>query len=109
MNDKESIIAAIKGSSVVFAVTNYWEKMSAEIEIEQGKVMADASKAAGVERFFWSSLPNVSKGMRISLKTIQSISNHLQKPMANSPLSTISTAKPRSKSMFDPSACQQPS
>lgn len=61
MNDKESIIAAIKGSSVVFAVTNYWEKMSAEIEIEQGKVMADASKAAGVERFFWSSLPNVSK------------------------------------------------
>lgn len=62
MNDKDSIIAAIQGSSVVFAVTNYWEKMSAEIEIEQGKVMANASKAAGVERFFWSSLPNVSKG-----------------------------------------------
>ncbi|RDI84213.1 hypothetical protein Vi05172_g5988 [Venturia inaequalis] len=61
MNDKDSIIAAIQGSSFVFAVTNYWEKMSAEIEIEQGKVMADASKAAGVERFFWSSLPNVSK------------------------------------------------
>jgi hypothetical protein len=63
MNDKESIIAAIKGSSVVFAVTNYWEKMSAEIEVEQGKVMADASKAASVERFFWSSLPAVSKGI----------------------------------------------
>lgn len=69
MNDKESIIAAIKGSAAVFAVTNYWEKMSAEIEIEQGKVMADASKAAGVERFFWSSLPNVSKGMKTSLKS----------------------------------------
>lgn len=62
MNNKESVIAAIRGSSAVFAVTNYWEKMSAEMEIEQGKVMADASKAAGVERFFWSSLPHVSKG-----------------------------------------------
>jgi NmrA-like family len=39
-----------------------WEKMSQEIEINQGKNIADACKATNVERFIWSSLPNVSKG-----------------------------------------------
>jgi hypothetical protein len=38
-----------------------WEQNSTEVEIAQGKAMADASKAAGVERLIWSSLPNVSK------------------------------------------------
>jgi uncharacterized protein YbjT (DUF2867 family) len=38
-----------------------WEKNSADAEIAQGKAMADAAQAAGVEHFVWSSLPNVSK------------------------------------------------
>lgn len=55
------MFTAIKGSSVVFGVTNFWEKGLPEVEVAQGKAMADASKEAGVERFIWSSLPNVSK------------------------------------------------
>jgi uncharacterized protein YbjT (DUF2867 family) len=55
------VTEAIKGSSIVFGVTNFWEKASADAEIEQGKAMADACKEAGVDRFIWSSLPNVSK------------------------------------------------
>jgi uncharacterized protein YbjT (DUF2867 family) len=35
--------------------------MSEEVEVQQGKNMADAAKAAGVERFIFSSLINVSK------------------------------------------------
>ena len=35
--------------------------MDPQIEENQGKNMADACKEAGVDRFIWSSLPNVSK------------------------------------------------
>ena len=52
---------AIKGSSVVFAVTNYWEKLDMKAEIQQGKNLVDAAKEAGVELFIWSSLLNVAK------------------------------------------------
>ena len=38
-----------------------WEKASADIEIAQGKAMADAAVAEGVDLLIWSSLPNVTK------------------------------------------------
>jgi putative NADH-flavin reductase len=66
LNDKASVKKAIEGSAVVFGVTNYWEKMSAEVELNQGKNIVDAAKEAGVERLIWSSLPNVSKGIHFS-------------------------------------------
>jgi uncharacterized protein YbjT (DUF2867 family) len=37
--------------------------MNADLEIQQGKNMADAAKETGVERFIWSSLANVTKGI----------------------------------------------
>lgn len=61
MNDKESLQAAIKGSYAVFAVTNFWETRSEEIEVKQGKNMADACLAEGVEHLVWSALPYVTK------------------------------------------------
>ena len=38
-----------------------WEKASASVEIAQGKAMADAAVAEGVNFLIWSSLPNVTK------------------------------------------------
>ncbi|KAK8851495.1 NmrA-like family protein [Apiospora arundinis] len=61
LNDKASIVEALKGSYAVFAVTNYWEKMDDKLEIQQGKNLADAAKEAGVEFLIWSSLYNVNK------------------------------------------------
>lgn len=52
---------AMKGSSAVFTVTNYWEKMDMQLEIQQGKNLADAAKRNGVEHYIWSSLLNVTK------------------------------------------------
>ncbi|KAL8977813.1 MAG: hypothetical protein Q9205_006462 [Flavoplaca limonia] len=37
-----------------------WEKGLAELEVAQGKAMADAAIAAGAELIVWSSLPNVT-------------------------------------------------
>lgn len=80
MDDKSSLSTALAGSSVVFAMTNCkdidvsatsdgihayttldWEKISAEVEVAQGKAIADAAVAAGAEFIIWSSLPNVTR------------------------------------------------
>jgi uncharacterized protein YbjT (DUF2867 family) len=61
LNSRDSILSAIKGSSAVFGVTNYWEKGTLEHEVAQGRNLADAAKEAGVEHLIWSSLPYVSK------------------------------------------------
>ncbi|KAL8802531.1 MAG: hypothetical protein Q9182_003771 [Xanthomendoza sp. 2 TL-2023] len=61
LSDKESIQKVINGAHVVFAVTNYWEYMSKDIEVTQGKNIADACKAAGVSLLIWSSIPHAGK------------------------------------------------
>ncbi|KAI4240357.1 MAG: hypothetical protein L6R40_005183 [Gallowayella cf. fulva] len=61
LSDKESVQKAIDGSHAVFAVTNYWEYMSKDIEVSQGKNIADACKAAGVSILIWSSIPHAGK------------------------------------------------
>jgi uncharacterized protein YbjT (DUF2867 family) len=61
LNDAASVKAAIKGASVVFGVTNFWEKMSAELETQQGKTIVDACKEENVDRLIFSTLLNVSE------------------------------------------------
>jgi len=36
----------MKGAYAVFAVTNFWESRSADVEVQQGKAMADAAKVS---------------------------------------------------------------
>jgi len=61
LNDVSTLKNAMKGAYGVFAVTNYWESRSAEVEVKQGKAMADAAKVAGVQHFIFSSLLNVTE------------------------------------------------
>jgi uncharacterized protein YbjT (DUF2867 family) len=44
LSDKESIQKALKGAYGVYAVTNYWDQKSADLEFAQGKNIADACK-----------------------------------------------------------------
>lgn len=71
LNDRPSLEKAIEGSYAVFAVTNYWETMSSSIEVQQGKNIADAAKAAGVKHFVWSALPNVTELTNGTLRAVQ--------------------------------------
>ena len=61
MDDKATLVKAMKGASAVFALTNYWESMDAEKEVKQGKNLVDAAKETGVQQFIWSSLLDVNK------------------------------------------------
>lgn len=44
LNNPSTLTAALKDAYAVFAVTNYWETRSAEVEMKQGKAIADAAK-----------------------------------------------------------------
>jgi hypothetical protein len=41
-------------------ISTVWEKANFDIDVAQGKNLADASKEAGVQHLIWSSLPNVT-------------------------------------------------
>jgi len=63
--DKESLVAALRGSEAVFGVTAPIFPIKAEGEGPNEQVwginMVDAAKEAGVKFFIWSSLPSVKK------------------------------------------------
>ena len=61
MSDPEALKSAISASYAVFAVTNFWETMSKDTEVQQGKTIANICKETGVKHLVWSSLPNASK------------------------------------------------
>ena len=64
MSSEASAAPAVQGAHTVFLVTNFWESMSADKEIAQGKAVTDASKASGVQRMIFSSLINVTEASR---------------------------------------------
>ncbi|KAL6692997.1 NAD(P)-binding protein [Trichoderma pleuroticola] len=60
LNDEASVGKVIKGSDVGFGMTNFWKSQSSEVEITQGKYIADACKVLGVQVLFWPTLCNAS-------------------------------------------------
>ncbi|KAF3406263.1 NmrA-like family domain-containing protein 1 [Talaromyces pinophilus] len=60
MSSPATAAPAVENAHTVFFVTNFWESMSADVEVAQGKAVTDASKAAGVKHIIFSSLINVS-------------------------------------------------
>ncbi|PTB65854.1 NmrA-domain-containing protein [Trichoderma citrinoviride] len=70
MSSSSSVAPAVKDAHTVFLVTNFWESMSADVEIAQGKAVVDASKAAGVEHIVFSSLIDVTKASNGRLPNI---------------------------------------
>lgn len=63
MNDAASLRAAFAGGYGVFSVQNFWmPDVGYESEVRQGKNVADAAKAAGVEHFVYSSVGAAHRG-----------------------------------------------
>ncbi|MEU6349783.1 NmrA/HSCARG family protein [Streptomyces sp. NPDC047072] len=56
LDDEESLRRAFDGAYGVFAVTNFWEHMSAKSELAQAANIARAAKASGAAHIIWSTL-----------------------------------------------------
>ncbi|KAF9891680.1 hypothetical protein FE257_003692 [Aspergillus nanangensis] len=61
LSSPETVLPAVTGAHSVFLVTNFWESMSRDTEVAQGKAVTDACKQAGVQHLIFSSLRNVSE------------------------------------------------
>lgn len=51
----------LTGADAAYGMTNYWESLDMNKEIQQGKNLADAAKEAGVGLYIWGSLYNVKE------------------------------------------------
>lgn len=55
----DSIQAALSGAHAIFAITNFWEQNSLDIEVAQAKTINQiASKLPHLEHYILSSLPD---------------------------------------------------
>ncbi|XP_074045654.1 nmrA-like family domain-containing protein 1 [Macrotis lagotis] len=61
LNDQEAVKEVLKGAYGAFLVTNFWDTFSKEKEVQQGKLVADASKQLGLKHVVYSGLENVKK------------------------------------------------
>ncbi len=64
MDNRAELDAAFKGAYGVFSVQNFWlPNVGFDGEIKQGKLVADAAKAAGVKHLVYSSVGSAHRGM----------------------------------------------
>ena len=64
MDSRSELEAAFQGAYGVFSVQNYWlPTVGFDGEIRQGKNVADAAKAAGVQHLVYSSVGSAHRGM----------------------------------------------
>ncbi|MFJ8957810.1 NmrA/HSCARG family protein [Lentzea sp. NPDC102401] len=66
LEDEASLQAAFEGAHGVFVVTNFWESMSADVELAQAATAARAAKAAGVAHVVWSTLEDTREVIPVS-------------------------------------------
>ncbi|MEV6442967.1 NmrA/HSCARG family protein [Amycolatopsis sp. NPDC051716] len=66
LDDEESLRKAFEGAHGAYVVTNFWESMSADVELAQAANAARAAKAAGVAHVVWSTLEDTREVIPVS-------------------------------------------
>jgi uncharacterized protein YbjT (DUF2867 family) len=61
LDDKGSLVNAFRGADGLYAVTDFWHKMSVEYEYKQGVNQIDAAREAGVRHIVLSTLEGVTR------------------------------------------------
>lgn len=76
--DRSAMERALEGAYGVFSVQNYWET-GYDGEVQQGKTVADAAKAAGVEHFVYSSVGSAHRQTGLShFESKWEVENHVR-------------------------------
>ncbi len=79
MNDVDSLKKAMKGVYGAYSVQDFWT-VGATREVEQGKNMADAARAAGVAHFVYSSVGGAERNTGIThWETKWKVENYIRK------------------------------
>ncbi|PRY36811.1 NmrA/HSCARG family protein [Umezawaea tangerina] len=66
LEDEDSLRKAFEGAHGAYVVTNFWESMSADVELAQAATAARAVKAAGVAHVVWSTLEDTREVIPVS-------------------------------------------
>jgi uncharacterized protein YbjT (DUF2867 family) len=66
LDDVATLVKAFEGAYGVFGVTNFWEHLSPEREMQQARNLADAAKEAKVQHVIWSTLEDTRKDVPLS-------------------------------------------
>lgn len=53
---EESLVRAFRGAHGAFIVTNFWEHLSADKELQEAAILANAARRAGLKHVVWSTL-----------------------------------------------------
>jgi len=59
--NKDQAFKVFEGATYAFAVTNFWDHLSKEREIADGRLLVDAAKAAKVKLLVWSGLEDYAE------------------------------------------------
>jgi uncharacterized protein YbjT (DUF2867 family) len=78
MEDRSAMERALEGAYGVFSVQNYWES-GYDGEVQQGKTVADAANAAGVEHLVYSSVGSAHRQTGLShFESKGEVENHVR-------------------------------
>jgi hypothetical protein len=81
LDNVDSLTEAFKDCYGVFAVTNYWLKMSVEVEQKQIKNIIEAAKKSKIKHCVWSTLENTTPTIeKKKLKGYTKIQNNMYIP-----------------------------
>ncbi|OJJ37888.1 hypothetical protein ASPWEDRAFT_68022 [Aspergillus wentii DTO 134E9] len=59
---REMLASAFSGADIIYAMTDFWQTQSTDVEIAQGKAIADpAAQTSTVKHLIWSALPDPVK------------------------------------------------
>jgi uncharacterized protein YbjT (DUF2867 family) len=66
LDDAATVERGFQGAHGAFCLTSFWEHLSAEREIAQAGIMAQAAKKAGVAHTIWSTLEDTRQSVPLS-------------------------------------------